>query len=132
MSQRRKGQVRVNAGTDACHHFPQNPFKPMEAEFHTLLEIGFMHFVIFHFWINYTSDLPVKEEGPPQLGPELRSSHPSVSFPLVKPQSRLLEESKKMRTLLTTQMTKPWQAKSKLKKMSSDMGVHSSMARMLV
>lgn len=66
------------------------------------LEIGFMHFVIFHFWINYTSDLPVKEEGPPQLGPELRSSHPSVSFPLVKPQSRLLEESKKRRTLLTT------------------------------
>lgn len=42
----------------------------------------------------HTSNLPVEEEGPPQLDQEPRSSPPSVSFPLVKLQSLLLEKSK--------------------------------------
>lgn len=53
----------------------------------------FCELFYFCFRANHTSDLPVKEEGPPRLARELRSSHLSVSFPLVKPQSRLLKES---------------------------------------
>ena len=80
MSQRTKGQIKA-VMAQSCLHLPLNSFKVKEAGFHTLRGVGFMSFAIFCFWIEYTSDLLVKEEDPPQLGQELRSFHLSVSFP---------------------------------------------------
>jgi hypothetical protein len=59
--------------------------------------MNFMSFAIFTFGKKISSDLPIKEEDPPQLDQELMSSHLSVSFPLVKLLSQLLEKSNQMK-----------------------------------